>query len=63
MNCPAQRVAKLDTLSRCRKTPVYFVKLFSSAYWCTVENNFAKSKQWCGFLDENRTIFLFFGMS
>ena len=51
-----QRVDKVDTLSRGRKTTVYFVKLFSSAYWCTVENNFAKSKQRCGFLDESRTV-------
>ena len=48
------------TKSRCRKITVYFVKLFSSAYMSTVENNFAESKQWCGFLDENRTIFMLF---
>ena len=27
-----QRVDKVDTLDRGRKTPVYFVKLFSSAH-------------------------------
>ena len=51
-----QRVDKVDTLDRGRKTPVYFVKLFSSAYWCTVENNFTKSKERCGFLNESRTV-------
>ena len=56
----SQRVDKVDTQSRCLKMTVYFVKLFSSAYVGTVENNFAESKQWYGFLDENRTIFILF---
>ena len=42
----AQRVDKpIDTLADAEKGSEYFVKLFSSAYGGTVENNFAKSKQ------------------
>ena len=41
----AQRVDKpIDTLADAEKGSEYFVKLFSSAYGGTVENNFAKSK-------------------
>ena len=37
---------------RCWKRKVYFVKSFSSLYDGTTENDFAKSKQRRGFLDE-----------
>ena len=46
MKIVIQRVDKpIDTLADAEKGSEYFVKLFSSAYGGTVENNFAKSKQ------------------
>ena len=43
-------------LNKRKKTKVYFAKLFSSAYVCTVENNFAKSKQPRGVFDKPRAV-------